>query len=73
MSTLTICLIIAVVVAAIVFFVIGFNVGWNACETNERKMAEQRRIGAALEHWHGHTTHKGGTILSPVRVEGGIH
>ena len=71
MNTLIICLI--AVVVAIVIFVLGFKTGYEACETNERKMAEQRRIGAALEHWHGQTSHRGHTILSPVRVEGGIH
>lgn len=71
MNTFIICLI--AVVVAIVIFVLGFKTGYEACETNERKMAEQRRIGAVLEHWHGHSTHKGGAILSPARVEGGIH
>ena len=61
------------VAAAIVIFVVGFSTGYSAREADERKMAEQRRIGAVMEHWHGHTTHKGGTIISPARVEGGIH
>jgi hypothetical protein len=69
---MTVLITLGCVVAAIVIFAVGFNTGYNACETNERKMEEQRRIGAAMEHWHGHTTHKGGTILSPVRVAGGI-
>lgn len=54
-----------VVAAAVAVFVIGFAVGFNACQERERMMDGQRRIGAALEHWHGHTTHKGRTIISP--------
>ena len=69
---MTVVITLIAVVVAIVIFIVGFNVGYGACEANERKMAEQRRIGAVMEHWHGHTTHKGGTIISPARVEGGI-
>ena len=64
---MTVLITLGCVVGAIGVFVIGFRTGYNACQDDERKMAEQRRIGAVMEHWHGHTTHKGHTIVSPLR------
>lgn len=69
---MTVLLTLAAVVGALAIYAFGFRTGYNACQEAERKADMQRRIGAAMEHWHGHTTHKGGTILSPVRVAGGI-
>jgi len=61
-----------VIILLFITFVVGFTTGWRAREKNEIEMSEQRRIGACMEHWHGHTTHKGTTIFSPARVKGGI-
>lgn len=61
MTTLVIAATIAV--AALV---LGFKMGYNARQEEERRECEQRRIGAAMEHWHGHTSHRGHTIVSPL-------
>ena len=68
---MTVLITLGCIVLAIVIFVLGFKTGYNACEEAQRRDAEQRRIGACLEHWHGHTTHKGHTIVSPLRDKEG--
>ena len=74
MNILIISIVVTVIVIILLFitFVVGFTTGWNARERKEIETAEQRRIGACMEHWHGHTTHKGTTIFSPARVKSGI-
>lgn len=57
---------LVIAVTIIVSLVIGFKMGYNARQEEERKECEQRRIGAMMAHWHGHTSHRGHTIVSPL-------
>ena len=73
MNTLIICLIIGAIFACISSFFVGYGFGYGARIREEQAAYRDKRIRSALRHWHGHTTRRGHTILSPDVVEGGIH
>ena len=73
MNTLIICLIIGAIISCICSFVVGYCLGYGARVREEQAAYRDARIRSALKHWHGHTTRRGHTILSPDVVECGIH
>lgn len=57
---------LVIVVTVVAALVLGFKMGYNARQKEEHREGEQRRIGAMMAHWHGHTSHRGHTIVSPL-------
>lgn len=74
MSTDVVIAIVVVVafLMVVVTFIVGAVVGYGVRAHEEQNTHKDERIGSALKHWHGHTSHKGCTIFSPDVVEGGI-
>ena len=60
---------LGITVAIVASVVLGYKIGYATRQKEERREYEQRKIGAAMAHWHGHTTHRGGTIVSPLAGE----
>ena len=64
--------IIAVVVGAIgpvVTFFVGYAIGYGSRIREEQAASRNERIRSALRHWHGCTTRRGHTIVSPDVLE----
>ena len=65
---------IAIVVAffaCVIAFFAGAVFGYGIRVREELDKYRDERIRSALKHWHGHTSHKGYTIVSPDVKEGG--
>lgn len=58
---------LGITVAIVASVVLGYKMGYAARLKEERREYEQRKIGAVMAHWHGHTSHRGNTIVSPLR------
>lgn len=63
--------VIAGAVGSVVAFFVGYAWGYAARIHEERKAYRNERIRSALRHWHGYTSHRGHTIVSPDMLEPG--
>lgn len=63
---------VIIAIAIVVAFLAGIVFGYGIRVHEEETAYKDECIRAALKRWHGHTTHKGYTILSPDIKEGGI-
>lgn len=71
MSVAVIIIAIILAVAIVVAFLVGGIFGYGIRVREEQAAYRDERIRSALKHWHGHTSHKGCTIVSPDVEEGG--
>jgi len=65
---------IAIVVAffaCVIAFFAGAVIGYGIRVREERDRYRDERIRSVLKHWHGRTSHRGYTFVSPDVEEGG--
>jgi hypothetical protein len=71
MSATVIAAVAGVAIGSVVAFFVGYALGYGARIREEQAASRDERIRSALRHWHGCTTHRGHTIVSPDMPETG--